>query len=198
MYRHRYRQILRLQGIATEQRRLPATSFPQIFQVPAAESGRPRTFVNSSVAGAPGFEPGNGGIKIRCLTTWLRPIRTAGLPAAALSTIGGRTIAASSSPINVALGARPLGRHLAAAWHALGMHLAPARHAPERDWAEKLAADMIGPKPGSGKIAPRKRPCHAKKLRRNRINLGPWRSSRTAAKGGSLANPPLYSSGRAI
>jgi hypothetical protein len=25
------------------------------------------------VAGAPGFEPGNGGIKIRCLTTWLRP-----------------------------------------------------------------------------------------------------------------------------
>src|SRR5205807_8167328 len=26
------------------------------------------------VAGAPGFEPGNGGIKIRCLTTWLRPI----------------------------------------------------------------------------------------------------------------------------
>ena len=26
------------------------------------------------LAGAPGFEPGNGGIKIRCLTTWLRPI----------------------------------------------------------------------------------------------------------------------------
>jgi hypothetical protein len=25
------------------------------------------------MAGAPGFEPGNGGIKIRCLTTWLRP-----------------------------------------------------------------------------------------------------------------------------
>ena len=30
-----------------------------------------------SLAGAPGFEPGNGGIKIRCLTTWLRPIRRA-------------------------------------------------------------------------------------------------------------------------
>src|SRR5690242_10207603 len=28
------------------------------------------------LAGAPGFEPGNGGIKIRCLTTWLRPTRT--------------------------------------------------------------------------------------------------------------------------
>src|SRR5690349_16048485 len=27
------------------------------------------------MAGAPGFEPGNGGIKIRCLTTWLRPNR---------------------------------------------------------------------------------------------------------------------------
>ena len=26
------------------------------------------------LAGAPGLEPGNGGIKIRCLTTWLRPI----------------------------------------------------------------------------------------------------------------------------
>ena len=25
------------------------------------------------LAGAPGFEPGDGGIKIRCLTTWLRP-----------------------------------------------------------------------------------------------------------------------------
>ena len=25
------------------------------------------------LAGAPGLEPGNGGIKIRCLTTWLRP-----------------------------------------------------------------------------------------------------------------------------
>ena len=26
------------------------------------------------LAGAPGLEPGNGGIKIRCLTAWLRPI----------------------------------------------------------------------------------------------------------------------------
>src|SRR3990172_12002278 len=25
------------------------------------------------LAGAPGFEPGNAGIKIRCLTTWRRP-----------------------------------------------------------------------------------------------------------------------------
>src|SRR5271166_987236 len=29
------------------------------------------------MAGAPGLEPGNGGIKIRCLTTWLRPNDTA-------------------------------------------------------------------------------------------------------------------------
>src|ERR1700732_3027762 len=27
----------------------------------------------ANLAGAPGFEPGDGGIKIRCLTTWLRP-----------------------------------------------------------------------------------------------------------------------------
>ncbi len=26
----------------------------------------------------PGFEPGNGGIKIRCLTTWLLPTNTVG------------------------------------------------------------------------------------------------------------------------
>src|SRR5579883_1494990 len=30
-------------------------------------------FYGVLLAGAPGFEPGNGGIKIRCLTTWLRP-----------------------------------------------------------------------------------------------------------------------------
>ncbi len=29
--------------------------------------------MSGKLAGAPGFEPGNGGIKIRCLTTWLRP-----------------------------------------------------------------------------------------------------------------------------
>src|SRR5467141_1299220 len=46
------------------------------------------------LAGAPGLEPGNGGIKIRCLTTWLRPIgRHAGRRIA-------RTIAAGLAPIN--------------------------------------------------------------------------------------------------
>ena len=28
------------------------------------------------MAGAAGIEPANGGIKSRCLTTWLRPIKT--------------------------------------------------------------------------------------------------------------------------
>ena len=28
------------------------------------------------MAGAPGFEPGNGGTKNRCLTAWRRPIGT--------------------------------------------------------------------------------------------------------------------------
>ena len=32
-----------------------------------------RAKTGTLLAGAPGFEPGNGGIKIRCLTTWLRP-----------------------------------------------------------------------------------------------------------------------------
>src|SRR5260370_27831967 len=27
------------------------------------------------LAGAPGFEPGNGGFKVRCLTAWRRPTR---------------------------------------------------------------------------------------------------------------------------
>src|SRR5262245_41928909 len=38
-------------------------TLPNGLAIPAARS----------LAGAPGFEPGNGGIKIRCLTTWLRP-----------------------------------------------------------------------------------------------------------------------------
>src|SRR6516225_269317 len=33
------------------------------------------------LAGAGGLEPPNGGIKIRCLTTWLRPIRRLSKPA---------------------------------------------------------------------------------------------------------------------
>src|SRR5438034_710068 len=46
------------------------------------------------MAGAPGLEPGNGGIKIRCLTTWLRPNgRRAGRH-------GARTIAAGVPPSN--------------------------------------------------------------------------------------------------
>jgi hypothetical protein len=32
------------------------------------------------MAGAGGFEPPHGGIKIRCLTTWLRPIRRRACP----------------------------------------------------------------------------------------------------------------------
>ncbi len=47
----------------------------------------------SGLAGAPGFEPGDGGIKIRCLTTWLRPIPAAGIsspgdPHAHIATVG--------------------------------------------------------------------------------------------------------------
>ena len=37
----------------------------------ATEIGGPR--ISQEMAGAPGFEPGNGGTKNRCLTAWLRP-----------------------------------------------------------------------------------------------------------------------------
>ena len=42
-----------------------------------------------SLAGAGGFEPPYGGIKIRCLTTWLRP-NSRRITAAALIPLGGR------------------------------------------------------------------------------------------------------------
>src|SRR5215469_13024824 len=47
------------------------------------------------LAGAPGFEPGNGGIKIRCLTTWLRPNRYR-----KATVCGGGTIPTSRDPSN--------------------------------------------------------------------------------------------------
>src|SRR5581483_8277476 len=37
------------------------------YRVPA------RSWSAESLAGAPGFEPGNGGFKVRCLTAWRRP-----------------------------------------------------------------------------------------------------------------------------
>ncbi len=62
------------------------------------------------LAGAGGFEPPNGGIKIRCLTTWLRPnarCRNAagGSPAAR------RTITARSQGINPAINPAVNARH---------------------------------------------------------------------------------------
>src|SRR2546421_6678335 len=41
-------------------------------------SDRVSTGSCGALAGAGGIEPPNGGIKIRCLTTWLRPIRPSG------------------------------------------------------------------------------------------------------------------------
>ena len=58
------------------------------------------------LAGAGGFEPPNGGIKIRCLTTWLRPNAPSDCrrPAGA---VGRRNIATPRSLINVAAKSRP-------------------------------------------------------------------------------------------
>src|SRR6516162_8554191 len=51
-----------------------------------------------SLAGAGGFEPPNGGIKIRCLTTWLRPTELAFAPAYCRH--AGRNIIFGLTPIN--------------------------------------------------------------------------------------------------
>jgi hypothetical protein len=61
------------------------------------------------LAGAPGFEPGDGGIKIRCLTTWLRPKTCTGetLAARCRPRLRG-TIAARADPINAAFPAQTL------------------------------------------------------------------------------------------
>src|SRR3569833_3010331 len=54
----------------------------------------------------PGFEPGNGGIKIRCLTTWLHPTRARGKPTEVASVAG--TIVSRLQPGN---GARQCASH---------------------------------------------------------------------------------------
>src|SRR6185436_626688 len=63
---------------------------------------RPNSQRPDWLAGAPGFEPGNGGIKIRCLTTWLRPIATRVGVLRRTGAPGARTIAGRPRPINAA------------------------------------------------------------------------------------------------
>jgi hypothetical protein len=53
------------------------------------------------VAGAGGFEPPYGGIKIRCLTTWLRPNDRGRLPAKAVS---GNETAGGAPPFGLGCG----------------------------------------------------------------------------------------------
>ncbi len=47
---------------------------PYRLAIPQYRRGEPQTRRN--MAGVPGFEPGNAGIKNRCLTAWRYPIRT--------------------------------------------------------------------------------------------------------------------------
>jgi hypothetical protein len=95
IYRRRYRQILRLQENQDERLWMKALKKTLVSQRYLNTCGRVRTDANESMAGAPGFEPGNGGIKIRCLTTWLRPNAAAdhtGAPAPdqrSLAAVGG-------------------------------------------------------------------------------------------------------------
>ena len=54
-----------------------------------------------TLAGAGGFEPPYGGIKIRCLTTWLRPNDRRRLPTKALS---GNKTAGGAPPVGLGRG----------------------------------------------------------------------------------------------
>ena len=91
------------------------------------------------VAGAPGFEPGNGGIKIRCLTTWLRPIASVRQR--------GRTILRPASPINAFMA--PL-RH-PAGWR---------RASAPRQWSNTaFRRSCAPPRPCGAAIPDRQRAC---------------------------------------
>jgi hypothetical protein len=46
------------------------------LQRDGCDRGEDRLPRRHCVAGAPGFEPGNGGFKVRCLTAWRRPNET--------------------------------------------------------------------------------------------------------------------------
>jgi hypothetical protein len=63
------------------------------------------------LAGAGGFEPPNGGIKIRCLTTWLRPIG-AGIAPARRAVRRRRNIIGGFLPINDCGGKCQFGRSI--------------------------------------------------------------------------------------
>ncbi len=60
------------------------------------------------VAGAGGFEPPDGGIKIRCLTTWRRPKTWKSAPRSAAGPGGGATIEPAQAPRNLFLLPREL------------------------------------------------------------------------------------------
>ena len=58
------------------QRKTEAGAAPKVSEIAQMLIGvfAGKMFESHAVAGAPGFEPGNGGTKSRCLTTWRRPI----------------------------------------------------------------------------------------------------------------------------
>src|SRR3954464_3292088 len=74
-----------------------------------ADSSKTPFHLKYQLAGAPGFEPGDGGIKIRCLTTWLRP----NTPVPVAANAGGpyRGSSARSTPQRVPLTPRRAGKN---------------------------------------------------------------------------------------
>ncbi|CCE09790.1 hypothetical protein BRAS3843_3350002 [Bradyrhizobium sp. STM 3843] len=58
-----------------------ANEFPNAFTARLRTKLIRKEIQGVALAGAGGIEPPNGGIKIRCLTAWLRPIRRTGIEA---------------------------------------------------------------------------------------------------------------------
>lgn len=126
-----------------------------------------------NLAGAGGFEPPNGGIKIRCLTTWLRPSRREGPFGRARET--GRNIPASTGGRN----RRPRAESRPKGAESFGIALAGrgfggynAAFEPARSVAQSGSA------PRSGRGGRRFESCHSDQVRKRKKAPGAsWRGS---------------------
>jgi hypothetical protein len=140
------------------------------------------------LAGAPGFEPGNAGIKIRCLTTWLRPNQIGSFPAP-------RAGAAQTPPLTYRLPVKKGSR--------LKRPERPARARASRSVAQPGSA------PASGAGGRRFKSCRSDQPRfaqGARPSRPPIRASGPAAKPSAVPSdpscrvgefqlPPVFSSG---
>ena len=75
-----------------------------VHQLPSWGDFAVISMVSDWLVGAGGIEPPNGGIKIRCLTAWLRPNTCTGEEPRQFALRAVRTIAAAPFPINARRG----------------------------------------------------------------------------------------------